>query len=535
MKKGRIMKLKIISIFLFLIVVIGCNLTTPISPGELTNAHANLEGTQNCTQCHILGKWVTDGKCLECHKEIKVLIDNERGYHSSKEVSSKKCLECHNEHHGRDFEIVHFDTINFDHQLTKYILEGKHLESSCKVCHQMNHIEDDSLKTRENTFLGLQHTCITCHDDYHQGSLGKKCEDCHSFNGFDPAEKFDHNNTDYPLIGKHQNVKCEKCHPIEIRNGNDYQIFDNIKYDNCEDCHKDEHDGKFKQACADCHSEYSFKEIKNKTLFNHNLTGYILEGKHKFVDCYNCHKNSCTASLAHNNCYDCHDDYHKGTFTKGNVQKDCKGCHSIQGFNVPFYGIEQHKNSQFPLTGAHIATPCIACHKTTNEWLFRNIGHNCVDCHSNIHKNFISAKYYPQENCEVCHNTDRWTDVNFNHSKTNFILEGAHKIKTCRDCHYKENKGQQIQVFKTIKNTCNSCHIDIHYQQFEINGATNCTRCHNYTNWKIEKFNHDNTKFKLDGKHQNVACTKCHKTITQNNYQFIEYKIKKFQCVDCHY
>lgn len=528
------MKLKTISIFFFLLVVIGCNLTTPISPGELSNAHANLEGTQNCTQCHVLGKWVTDGKCLECHQEISTMIDNNKGYHSSDEVSSKKCFDCHNEHHGRNFEIVRFDTTKFDHQLTGYILEDKHSEASCKSCHQSSHIEDDSLKLRENTFLGLQNTCLTCHEDYHQASLGKKCEDCHNFKGFDKAEKFNHEKTDYPLIGKHKTVDCEKCHPKEVKNGKDFQRFDGIKYSQCEDCHEDEHEGKFAQACVDCHSEKSFKEIKNKSKFNHSLTGYSLEGKHKLVDCYDCHTNSCTAPLAHQNCFDCHDDYHKGVFNKNNKQKDCKDCHSIQGFKVSNYGVEQHNTSTFPLSGAHIATPCLACHKKNKEWSFRNIGTQCVDCHTNIHKEYISAKYYPQENCEVCHNTSKWRTVQFNHSKTNFLLEGAHKNKTCKDCHYKEQAGKQVQVFKTLENTCVNCHKDIHYQQFEKNGTTDCNTCHSFNNWKIAKFNHDKTKFKLDGKHQNVACNKCHKTVTQNKNQYIQYKIKNYQCVDCH-
>jgi len=124
--------------------------------------------------------------------------------------------------------------------------------------------------------------------------------------------------------------------------------------------------------------------------------------------------------------------------------------------------------------------------------------------------------------------------VKFNHSKTNFALEGAHKQKTCKDCHYKEKGGKKVQVFSALENKCVSCHEDIHYQQFNKNGVTNCTKCHNYNDWNISNFNHDNTKFKLDGKHKDVACNKCHKTVTQNNNQFVQYKIKKFQCVDCH-
>ena len=48
---------------------------------------------------------------------------------------------------------------------------------------------------------------------------------------------------------------------------------------------------------------------------------------------------------------------------------------------------------------------------------------NCSDCHENIHKTFISEKYYPEATCENCHNVNRWNAVNFDHSKTNFELD----------------------------------------------------------------------------------------------------------------
>ena len=74
-----------------------------ISPGDLTKAHADLEGIFKCTQCHILGDKVSNDKCLECHKEIKSRIDQKKGYHASREVRGKDCAVCHSEHHGRNF------------------------------------------------------------------------------------------------------------------------------------------------------------------------------------------------------------------------------------------------------------------------------------------------------------------------------------------------------------------------------------------------------------------------------------------------
>src|SRR5665647_1034112 len=70
------------------------NAFAQISPGELSKAHANLEGVSNCTKCHSVGNKVTDEKCLDCHKEIKLLITSKEGFHASDEVKGKECYTC---------------------------------------------------------------------------------------------------------------------------------------------------------------------------------------------------------------------------------------------------------------------------------------------------------------------------------------------------------------------------------------------------------------------------------------------------------
>ncbi|MCG6961090.1 cytochrome C, partial [bacterium BMS3Abin03] len=107
-----------------------------ISPGDLTDAHANLEGLSKCTKCHELGEKVLNSKCLECHSEINTLINSGSGYHSSSEVKVKKCGSCHPEHFGRKFKIVNFNPDDFDHGKTGYILTGSHVKTKCKECHQ---------------------------------------------------------------------------------------------------------------------------------------------------------------------------------------------------------------------------------------------------------------------------------------------------------------------------------------------------------------------------------------------------------------
>ena len=121
------------------------NTQAQISPGDLTNAHAELEGIGNCTQCHTLGQQISDSKCLDCHQEIKTRMDEKRGYHASKEVRGKDCATCHSEHHGRRFDMVRFDEDNFDHNLTGYELTGGHNKIDCRECHIPEFIEDREL------------------------------------------------------------------------------------------------------------------------------------------------------------------------------------------------------------------------------------------------------------------------------------------------------------------------------------------------------------------------------------------------------
>ncbi|RLD26545.1 MAG: hypothetical protein DRI70_05510 [Bacteroidetes bacterium] len=182
------------------------NVTTiysQISPGDLSTSHANIEGMSKCTLCHDIGKKVSNKKCLECHKEIQSLLDRNDGYHSNSGVVNKDCFECHSDHHGRNFEMVRFDENNFNHNLTGYVLEGQHKVVDCKECHSPKFISSRDIKKRRNTFLGLDQKCLSCHNDFHQKTLSNDCMACHNMDSFKPVLNFDHDNTDYPLLGKH--------------------------------------------------------------------------------------------------------------------------------------------------------------------------------------------------------------------------------------------------------------------------------------------------------------------------------------------
>ena len=588
-----------------------------ISPGDLSEAHAELEGMRNCTQCHDLGDKVSDRKCLECHKEIQTLVNRKQGLHGQTEVIKQDCFECHSDHHGRKFDMIHLDEDAFDHNRTGYELEGAHDEVDCRKCHVSENIADAELKKRKKTYLGLDETCLSCHDDYHQETLANTCLDCHDMEGFKPAPKFDHDEADFQLKGEHANLDCLECHQMTTRNGNEFQEFSGVVFNDCVSCHDDSHNAQLPGECAQCHTETSFNDFAGMGTFDHNQTRFELRGSHKEVDCFTCHannsdplkvfqdqrnfdENSCvschedvhnekfgtdcvkchkessflslrtmdffdhsvtdyplegkhigvdckqchkkrfTTPIDFSACTNCHDDYHKGEFKENGVSPDCIQCHSLEkGFDYSLYTLEQHQETEFPLEGAHVATPCFACHVSEDDkkWTFRNLGETCVDCHQDIHEGYISEKYYPQDDCKTCHANDAWTAVNFNHDQTEWSLTGKHTEVSCRDCHFIEladNKIDTEQKFANLDTKCNACHENKHDETFAIEGVTDCTRCHVTSSWFPETFNHDLTDFPLEGEHAKIQCSACHEVANTNGEIEVIYKIQKFRCIDCH-
>jgi hypothetical protein len=586
-----------------------------LSPGDLSNVHAEYEGLTNCTLCHDLGNKVTNKKCLDCHDEIQSLINDDRGYHADATVKNKDCFECHNDHHGRKFEMIRFDEQNFNHNQAGYTLEGQHEVIDCRDCHTPDNIEDNKIKKRSDTYLGLNQDCLACHNDFHQETLSDDCTSCHGFEAFRPAPEFDHNETEFILKEKHLDVDCKECHEITDKNGKEFQMFADVSFDDCKSCHNDphdqhlngkcmqchseqsfsafigkgrfnhtstgfdllgkhkeidcfacheqtadpltvfqdktlteekncvtchddKHDGKLGNDCAGCHNENSFLELAlgEMTLFNHSVTDFPLEGKHSGVDCNKCHTNEQRYTIDFSSCNNCHDDYHNGEFIKEGISLDCDACHSVEeGFDYSLYSIEQHQSSDFPLKGAHEATPCFACHLEEERWKFSNLGDNCIDCHDDLHTGFIDRKFYNENRCESCHSEGAWSEVAFDHGLTDWPLDGKHLETACHLCHFEmKNNIIQNQTFKDLSTECVSCHTNVHEDQFAINGETDCVRCHDTGNWFPEKFDHNATLFPLEGRHAEIECSACHKTLMKNGKTIIEYKIEKFECIDCH-
>lgn len=512
-----------------LIILVSKTSFAQLSPGDLSNAHKDLEGLSNCTKCHVLGEKVYNSKCLECHTEIKARIDASEGYHSSTEVKDKECYDCHSEHHGRKFALIRFDESSFNHDLTGYKLSGTHKELECSKCHndELSSFEGE----RKKTFLGLSNNCSDCHEDIHDTTLGIDCQSCHGTKSFKPAENFDHAKTKFLLKGAHEKVECVNCHK-NITN-NEVKRFRIEKFGKCVDCHSDVHNGKFGNNCLECHSENSFRKSVNLQKFDHGKTNFALVGKHNTVDCAQCHKSSYTVKIKHDLCSDCHEDYHKGELISNNF-RDCKTCHTEEGFSPSLYNFQDHSKTKFELTGSHLAIPCVSCHNKNEEWSFHFEEIKCVTCHNNIHENMISTKFLVENKCENCHNTDNWSVNKFDHSATRFELIGNHLKTSCRRCHFTEEEGKIVQVFQGLSKDCEYCHEDRHFQQFKEGDKTDCAKCHGYFNWEPVNFNHADTKFPLDGAHANVTCEKCHLRKEVKTGIFVQYKFDEIKCKTCH-
>ena len=514
-------------------------------------------------------------------------------------------------------ELIRFDEDSFDHGVTGYNLEGRHNEIDCRKCQISENIADRDLKKRRDTYLGLDEKCLSCHDDYHQKTLDADCLNCHNMEGFSPAPKFDHDETDYALKGAHESLDCIECHKKTVRSGKEFQEFSGIAFTDCvschEDphgggiagrctqchtetaftdfqgegnfdhnttmftlrgahneidcfrchaaskdplavfrdrknvdenrcvsCHRDVHDGQYGNDCVKCHRESSFLSMRSMDFFDHSKTDYALEGKHTEVDCRQCHKKRFTTPIDFSACSNCHDDYHRGEFKEAGVSPDCVECHSLEkGFDYSLYTLEEHQATEFPLEGAHNATPCFACHvsETDARWSFRNMGNACADCHQDIHEGYINPKYYPGDDCTACHRNEAWSAVDFDHSKTAWALDGKHAEVACSACHFIEISGKKPyreQKFANLDTDCRGCHENVHGETFAIEGVTDCTRCHVTESWFPKRFDHNSTNFPLEGKHAEIECSACHEVAAAGGETEVIYKLGKFRCIDCH-
>ena len=461
---------------------------TVMAPGKLSQAHAKYD--DDCAQCHVrFNRQEQAKRCLDCHKETRADVNAHTGYHGK--MKPQDCRECHTEHQGREQRLYTLDKQTFDHNVTDYPLKAKHQKVVCEKCHIAGKL-----------YRQAPDTCVACHrkDDKHKGSLGDACADCHDAASWKET-KFDHGKTKFALSGKHVDAKCETCHLKGV-------YKDTPK--TCVACHRKDddqkgHKGQFGEKCETCHGAKAWKS----THFNHDLdTKYVLNGKHHSVKCTACHTGDLYKVKTSHECYACHskDDKHKDS-----LGRDCAKCHNEKSWKEsPGF---DHAKSAFPLLGKHVKVECKSCHEGA---MFKQASKECIACHKKDDKHAANLG----EKCADCHTATDWKATRFDHDKTRFRLQNAHKgakVK-CESCH------KDVKSFRNTSMECLSCHKKDDKHEGQI--GPKCGDCHTDQNWKVDRFDHNRARFALSGRHGLATCKTCHETA--------RFRDARQECLTCH-
>jgi Zn finger protein HypA/HybF involved in hydrogenase expression len=461
----------LILLALFLQPGYAAKIETLMMPGSVIEGHAKNES--KCTSCHQrFSKTTQNPLCLDCHDKVAADIEKKIGFHGrSPQLGTTSCSSCHTDHKGRKANVVILERELFDHDQTDFALLGGHLGRECNSCH-----EPDK-KWRE-----APDECIACHreQDVHEKKLGEQCADCHTSKRWS-EQKFDHGKTDFPLKGAHEKVLCDACHP-------------NRRYKEsptaCIACHRidDMHNGGYGGKCESCHRSEKWARVK----FDHGKTEFKLRGAHDKIACNSCHKPGNEAKKLASSCISCHrtDDPHKGR-----NGESCQECHNDSDWGKSRF--DHDKDTKFTLRGPHAKASCNACHAggIRKDTPVRE----CIRCHKNedVHKGELGR------DCASCHKEDGWlARVRFDHDLTTFPLYGLHALAPCESCH------TQGKFASLPSSSCNDCHQG----DDEHKGALGevCSTCHNANSWKLWRYDHEQTKFSLDGAHEGLACNACH-------------------------
>lgn len=471
-----------------------------------------------CAGCHKTKSFLgLSQTCTSCHKDPH---DNRFG---------AKCLSCHDESNWNDVRLN-----AFDHSTTRYPLRGAHATVKCADCHRGSppkykglefasctnchkdphlgklglscencHSEADwhkiVLKSGAHPWLNLGNghaktvcgkchdrgnlrapsrgsACVGCHAPVHEADFGKRCENCHfSILWLGLPAKIGlaaHVKTSYPLVGKHDDVPCASCHKPALAENLRYRA---LKFDRCSRCHSDVHESRFQQRdqgeCRLCHNESGFRPSLFGVLL-HASTQFPLTGHHAAVACAKCHDKPAREgkrldwTATKSACADCHENPHGNQFAKEMRQNGCATCHTSADWDLP-----KIDHSIWPLTGAHAATACGACHSATDQdrkagkgASYRLAPRACEGCHDDAHHGqFRLAE--PKRACDYCHSTVDFKIQNFAHEKlTGYALEGRHRSLGCAKCHDKEplKTGTTVVRFRLGYRGCRDCHADPH-------------------------------------------------------------------------
>ncbi|MEM1452431.1 MAG: hypothetical protein AAGI22_25225 [Planctomycetota bacterium] len=510
------------------------------APGPLMAAHARIDGladSGSCSDCH--GGWTSNmtKSCLECHELIDIHIESGIGLHGNIDLKAvQKCAACHSEHHGETFMAVNDlsfaragvpDRLEFDHEMIGWEMYGAHLALECTECHI--NANETVVPEGEHRYLGTSQSCVTCHEDVHEGTLQTDCVSCHSQESFDNHAYRGHDEF-LPLIGGHSTVSCRECHAagsthsLEAHRGPAAQRPDARA---CSECHDVPHKRWFVNGaagrngvkapaqltgmaanvlCSDCHKPHHVTFQDDSELLTHEQHAaslFLLDEPHHEVSCDACHDPTLTYTERYpgrkqEQCIACHDDIHRGqfdglafasteTFPGGDVDEaGCLVCHAKTHFAPTTFDVFAHEDTDLPLEGAHVETDCNACHELDAQGtrVFHGVEHTCESCHEDSHLGFFDARLAQNPpvpfhgDCARCHDPNGFSPVDpadfDHHFWTGYPLEGAHAQTDCATCHEPSDEpdvtgrslGRVSEVYGEVQG-CFTCHDDVHEGLFD--------------------------------------------------------------------
>lgn len=198
--------------------------------------------------------------------------------------------------------------------------------------------------------------------------------------------------------------------------------------------------GSYVEECGLCHSAAAWIPARISPKFDHAKFGFPLDGAHAQTACRACHASLDFSKVKPKSaCLGCHEDVHQGEFGQ-----DCARCHTARSFIDHARMARAHNITRFPLTGAHLATDCEACHRPGGQGHLNyvNLRIDCVACHLDDYNATTNPSHTAgnfSTDCTECHSPVSWRAARFpNHDALFFpIFSGAHRGKwtTCSECH----------------------------------------------------------------------------------------------------
>lgn len=322
-----------------------------------------------------------------------------------------------------------------------------------------------------------QGDCRHCHTEHH----GPDAILTHIDN-----QNFPHDLTGFSLLAHTelpdgQPFECIDCHTESLAR---------LEPEICVTCHEqldivylNRHIDAFGQECLPCHDGVDIFGD-----FSHDLTRFALSGEHTQVACQICHPGATSRQELQDTPTDCSSCHGKNDPHRGQLGSNCAECHTPQGWKPATF---DHSRTKFPLTGAHQSVSCDGCHISHT---YKDTPADCFNCHNqdDPHGGQFGT------GCKACHVTDRWDNVSFDHSNTNFPLTGVHSSLSCMECH--------SNIFKGTPTRCVACHTDPIFH-FGLFGA-DCSACHNSSGWLPVSYNGPHSFPQAHG--DATSCRNCH-------------------------